>query len=632
MRWVRGKRHPKQEGTDRAPNSVGEAFLFALSVSGRWAIPSSLLVLGFLQGASYIRIIGDDFVRYWATADAMSSLQGYPAMVQGIHQEGGAYRYSIEFPVFPLLLLASFLVAGRDTLGACLPALLANTALPWLLYAFFARAGLQRPLAFSAACLLTVFPLLRLHTLNPPLPDAVFMALLVATGLAFLSLDGPSPREAAVRDGETGRRGDAETGTRGDGETGTRGDGETRGDGDLSTQSPALSPQSSPPRTQHPAQSSVLSPQPSASGARRPTSWLVFGLLAGAISLTRPEGLLFVGAMFTGLVPSLREVRFRWATGAFLAMVLPFSLVMIRTIGMPWPGNTGTSFRLGSVAANLEWLSPGLHRWCADLFGLSETAFFVLVALLALLALIGSLWMALERWRTALLPISAGFHTLLVLTIDPGTADAGEWFDVFRPVSYGLPFLALALLLPIQRLVQQLPREDDARASSSVGRGKGASRGERAPRFPYITPSSALALLTLAMAAYLLHLLVQPPQSPGSGAGSSPKTGALVSFGDIVENRYPLPGLPLVQQAGILLVDSRREQFRRDLDGINAFFEPVATAGTGRGSQYQLPSLLAMLFGMVFALGGQWRRAASRRQGSAGGAPGHGGPPTAPRG
>lgn len=494
-----------------------EALQLALADCRRWALPLSLLLLGLLQGASYLWVIGNDYTRYWAVADAISSRVGYPAAYnQPVYVAEGMDRYSIELPLFPLLLLLAYTLVGHDTLAAHLPALLANTLFPLLLHALYCRAGFGRPLAFAAATIVAVFPFFRLYTLNAPVPDAVFVTLLVAAGYLLLRLIGD--RE------------------------------------------------------------------------QRWLPWPAFGVVAGLTALTRAEGMLYAAAMFLALLPYLSKLRLYLAGIAFLATIAPFSVTMMAVFGKPWPHNAGSSFSLHYITENLDWLWWLSVPWYAAPFGLSPSVFGLVVAFLTALCLAGTLWMLRERWQLAALPTAAGLQIATVFTVSPRVAGADQWFDFFRHISYGIPFAVLPLLFLVSRLSVAAP---PARWVFTLPLGR------LRPRFGIL---HLVALLGLAFTAYLLHLLAHPSQTWGSGAGQLLTSDVWVSFHDLVSNRYPLLQLPFVPIDGVLMIDPSFEYIPRHLESVKAFYEPYSSIVTGRGSQYEVSSLLVLLFGAVFAL------------------------------
>ena len=520
----------------------------AIDRATHWALPLCLGLLGLCQGASYLWVIGNDFTRYWNVADAIASWTGYPAMTTlPLYVQIGEPLHTVDLPGYPLALLAAFALLGHDTLAAHVPNLLANAALPVLTYRFFRGAAIGRPIAFAGSAALVTQPFFRLYTLNAPVPDAFFMALLVGTAIAYQRV-ADSRQQSAI-----------------------------------SGQSSVISHQSSATR---------LITSLTQDSAPRTQDWLIFGVLAGATALTRPEGLFFLAFMGLGLLPALRQ-RGPWLAGlAGIAMLAPVVAVMRSTFGYFWPNNAGTAVGPQHIAANLFWLQEKTLWWYANAFQISMPQFLAMLALLALCILAGTVWMLRERWKLALLPIGAVVNVGLVFIVDPNVSGVHLWFDFFRHISYALPFLALALAFLLDRLF----RWAGARLPSS---GTGVqSRTDFALR--------VAGLLLLCVSFYQLSLLAQPSQTFG-GSRQLLTSDVWVSFQDIVEHRYQLPRIPLARDGAGVLVPERnfdRQYLINHLDSVRKFFEPYSTLSVNKGGQYMISSALLLLFGAVFAFAG----------------------------
>ncbi len=509
-----------------------------------WVLPGSLIALGLVQGFSYIWVIGNDFTRYWAVADAIATGAGYPASVhQAIYIVGGMNRYSIELPFFPLLLLSAFQILGHNTLAAHAPSLLANTLFPGILYLFYRRAGLHESLAFAGASVVVLFPFFRLYTLNAPVPDAVFITLLTATGWAFLGIVKPR-----AQGGEECKN---------------------------------FNPAEFPGRGRSPS-----------------VSWLGFGLLGAITSLTRPEGILFVGAMFLALLPEARKPGFWLAALALLIFVSPFYLVMKYTFRHPWPNNAAHAFAPGNVAANMEWLRRVSLPWYAEGLGLPAGVLEVLAAMVSLLILASTFWLVARRWALSVLPLAAALQVAAVFALDPRVSGVDQWFDFFRHVSYGIPFALLPILLSSQQMAAQAaaghPRVA-SEASSVVAR----ARESLAVR---VRMDCICVILLLVCSAYEIRLLATPSKTYGWGSTQLLTSDVWVSFPNVVTQRRPLPILSFVRREGVLMIDPDFEYVPGHLSRMRRLFAPVSSLATGRGGGYQLSSLLLVTVGFLFAV------------------------------
>ncbi|HZK67819.1 MAG TPA: hypothetical protein VFD42_09810, partial [Chloroflexota bacterium] len=490
----------------------------AIRASGRWAIPLCLLLVGLIQDASYLWVIGNDFTRYWGITDGIATGSGYVLSEnQGVYREAGMYRYSIEFPMFPLLLLSFFRVVGHDTLGAHMPALVANTLLPLVLYAFYCRAGLARPIAFLAACAVATFPFLRLYTLNAPVPDSIFMACLVAAGWALLRLIGGL--DTVVGQGLIPHRN-------------------------------LTAAEGMPSRGLEAAATIPYAHQPA-------LDWALFGLLAGLTMLTRAEGTLFVAFLFAALLPHILNWRLYLAGAITGAMAGAFAIVVYLNAGVIWPRNAGSSFGLENVAGNLDWIERRSLRDFANALGMERGDFVAMVWVFALLVLAGTLWLASKRWQLALFPIATSVHTFLIYAVDPRVSGADQWFDYFRHLSYGLPFAVLPVFLAMQAGAAHLARHP-------------RPRHEAVWRIPVLLVVASLSILV----AYQLYLLAQPSLTHGGGATQLLTSDTWVNGPDMVKNRYALPVLEFSRQEGVMMIDPANSYVPRHLDSVKAHFEP----------------------------------------------------------
>ena len=146
-----------------------------------WLIGTSLLGIGLLQAGSFRVVAMDDLARYWIVAEDLVGGRGYPAWAGGggIAQaaEGALW---VDPPVFPLLVAASFGVAGHFYHSVQIPIVLANVALPALLFVAFRALVGRDDIALMAAMLAVLFPPFQIHLLGAAEPDAVFVLELVA--------------------------------------------------------------------------------------------------------------------------------------------------------------------------------------------------------------------------------------------------------------------------------------------------------------------------------------------------------------------------------------------------------------------------------------------------------------------
>ena len=144
--------------------------------------------MGVLQATAYLPPIGDDFLRYWSIADALRSGVPYPAMVnsESAYVSAGMTRYITDLPLYPAMLAGAFALFGHNSAAAYMPIVAANIVLPPLTFLLVRELIPDQITAVSLTSLVVLFPLLRFYTLNWPVPDAVFLAMLVACALLFV--------------------------------------------------------------------------------------------------------------------------------------------------------------------------------------------------------------------------------------------------------------------------------------------------------------------------------------------------------------------------------------------------------------------------------------------------------------
>lgn len=519
---------------DMLDSNWRRATIQALAASRRWAIPASLVLLGLLQASAYIWVIGNDFTRYWTVADAISSGSGYPGLpTMPAYIKVGEPPYTIELPLFPATLVASFALLGHDSFGGYAPALLANMVFPVLMYKLARSVDIARAIAYAGACAVSTMPFFRLYTLNTPVPDPVFFLPLLGAAIVFIRLFRIDRAEAA-----------------------------------RTTWKP----------------------------------WVAFGLLGAATVLTRPEGLLFIGLMYLCLLPRVRERGPYLTATFFFGSVFPFAIVMMANFGFAWPNNAGSTMGLHNIKSNLYWLEVETLRWYAAAFQLEVPELLAILGSLALAVIGGTVWMAREVPKWAMLPASGVASFLLVFTVDSMASGARLWFDLFRHISYGIPFMALATLFLIDRLARAL-------GSRRLG-----ARSKTCPQSSSVSePATSKARVAVALSAVVLLLLTaiqldvlsRPVQTHGEGATQLLTSDPWASLPELASNRYILPQLQFTRIDGVLTIDRAfdREYMAHHLERVRAFFQPFSAVVSNEGEQYQLSSALVVLFGAVFLLG-----------------------------
>ena len=170
-----------QRAAWRQAASRAEAWLATLTEAVPVVIVVSLFVQGLLQATSFFHLAVDDLVRYWTIADTLATGGGYRVWEAGVGTaQGGGSGYWTDLPVLPLLLMVSFALFGHTFTAAHVPMLLANIALPFVLYALYLRLTSHQLWAFVGTSLILFLPFFQIYTLGASEPDPVFIVLLAA--------------------------------------------------------------------------------------------------------------------------------------------------------------------------------------------------------------------------------------------------------------------------------------------------------------------------------------------------------------------------------------------------------------------------------------------------------------------
>ncbi|HEU5318660.1 MAG TPA: hypothetical protein VFX49_21280 [Chloroflexota bacterium] len=160
-----------------APKALALAAVALLVWFGGTLGPPVALVLGassLLHALSYTQVATDDLIRYWGIADALVRGAGY-SVTAGV--PGSGEFYLVDLPLFPLVLVPSFALFGHRYAAAHLPLILANVALPFLVYALGRACGAGRLRALGIALAVLAWPQYQVYTLGAAQPDALWAAL-----------------------------------------------------------------------------------------------------------------------------------------------------------------------------------------------------------------------------------------------------------------------------------------------------------------------------------------------------------------------------------------------------------------------------------------------------------------------
>lgn len=176
-------------------------------------------------------------------------------------------------------------------------------------------------------------------------------------------------------------------------------------------------------------------------------SQLAAGLAAGLATLARPEGVLYVGAMYlAALKEHWRRGRFWLSVLVWGAVAAGFSAVIYREFRMVWPGNHSGALSLGNFTKTLDAVrGSGILGLYADALGLSQGVLGIGAGLLLVAVLASTVQMVRRDFPLIYMPVTALGNMTMVFFVGPVAAEATKFHDFFRHISYGLPLLAVTL-------------------------------------------------------------------------------------------------------------------------------------------------------------------------------------------
>jgi hypothetical protein len=293
-------------------------------------------------------------------------------------------------------------------------------------------------------------------------------------------------------------------------------------------------------------------------------SLLAFGGLAAVTTATRPEGLLYGGAL---VLVALLAIRSRWALVAcmtFATLLLPLVIFSLVRLGKLWP-TPSEDYSIAVLLQKAEVIGDITLPRLAKLLLLNDVRFPLIIALILALLLLGSIQLSRRHWALAVLPLVAFLNIVITLSIvDSGTTEIRITLveDFVRHRAYPLPIVAALVAVGITAV------------------GNTAKRGE--------VVHVAIRALGIGVAVYLvvgsLYILGKPEGfHHGQSVASLLPSDIHINAPELWRNPFPLP-------AG----DGDFMGFR---DSLFAWYRPYDTHGNTVGMAYQT------LTGAVAAMG-----------------------------
>jgi hypothetical protein len=315
--------------------------------------------------------------------------------------------------------------------------------------------------------------------------------------------------------------------------------------------------------------------------------WPSLGLVAALTALTRPEGILFATLIFATMALRHRTRRGYWlAATLYLVPLALFSLVMLRTFGVPWPTTFAGTVHPENVAGNLAGFAATALPGFAESLGVSEALLLLAGAAFTLVYAAGS-WLLWRRQPQAMfLALIPAFSILVFLLVSPVLTRPHLPYDFFRRASYGLPYMTLVVTYAIGLLLAHLSR---IKAGQVV--------------------SVLLLLSSIAVASYETKLGLFPEAEYEWGTQILLPGNALMAA-DLYNDPYRLPDMPF-EWDGSVWTTAESFNYIAFRDDLNAHYAPYDLHGSDRRIDNVLASFGFFVLGLCYAVV-SWRKDASQ--------------------
>lgn len=299
---------------------------------------------------------------------------------------------------------------------------------------------------------------------------------------------------------------------------------------------------------------------------------IVAGVVAGLASLARPEGVLYMGAMYLASAAVRWRERGFWLSAAVWGSVIAvFSAITLREFGMIWPGNHSGTVRLSNFFSTLDVVrQSGLFGQYAAALGLPEWGLAAIVAIVAVAVVLSGVRMLRRDFDLVWMPVAALGNVLMVFAVGPIPAEAGKFHDFFRHISYGFPLLAVTLAYGTNEVYRSL-------------RGRWGR---------LLRAGLVLGLVALVLAE--LHLLAGPV-TPGRNSSSPSMTSDVhVMATELLLNPYALPVMQFRLSDGRYVPDAE-EYMDGFPDDISGYYADADVRLVGNAAEYYRAAALLFL-------------------------------------
>lgn len=300
----------------------------------------------------------------------------------GVPGSGGYYL--VELPVYPLLAQGAFSLLGHTYAALRTPAIVIGAFLPIATWWAARGVGAGRVWAIAIALAMATIPHARTYVFGAAQPDGTFATFLTAF-VGFGARAWPA----------------------------------LRGD--------------------HPLSARLA---------------VATGIAGAASLLTRPEGMVYVGAIVLGTLTVARPRRWPIATWRAVTLgvtvvVAPaavFSAIMLRDLGIVWPGGWANIASVSHVWPNLDTIMRNNLPWYADTIGLPRAA-GTPIASIVLVVIIAGMGILVRRVPGLIgVPIATVLGTgVIFLTPTMLAADNFSPITFYRHAAVAYPCVVVAL-------------------------------------------------------------------------------------------------------------------------------------------------------------------------------------------
>jgi hypothetical protein len=302
--------------------------------------------------------------------------------------------------------------------------------------------------------------------------------------------------------------------------------------------------------------------------------WLLLGLVAALLALTRPEGPLYAMTLVLFGVASTRSIRtFAAVTVPLTALVVPFVLMSLASVGRPWP-QAPQGLGLDSLMQNVLVATDHVWEFLARVLLLNDVRFPIFTCVLFGAFILGAWALTARRRAFGALPLAVIGNLVITLSIRPLALSPDEPQEFLRHVGPAFPIFVVVVTYGVHAATKNLTA-----------------------RFPISSPGTTA--LGLAAAIYFtvgsLYLLATPEEfHHGNRSGSLLRSDIYVNADKLWAHPITLPCPPCTESGQWDFLTFRRELFDH--------YRTYDAHSSSDGAAYQtLTGLLAAL-GLTAAL------------------------------